>query len=98
MHKRHGESKPRFFLSAKRQQTPQSGLDFRNPAYTAYEVLTFMRGETKERWETLCEQAAVEQNPERLVELTAEITRLLEEKEKRLTGQKIDQQTGGYIG
>ncbi len=42
-----------------------------------------MRGETKESWEKLCEQAAVEQNPERLVELAAEITRLLEEKEKK---------------
>jgi hypothetical protein len=52
-----------------------------------------MRGQTKGRWEKLCEQAAVEQNPERLVELAAEITRLLEQKEKRLTGQKADQQT-----
>jgi len=43
-----------------------------------------MRGETGERWRKLCEQAAVEQDPERLVELTGEINRLLEEKEQRL--------------
>ena len=50
-----------------------------------------MRGETKERWEKLCEEATVEQNPGRLVELAAEITGLLEQKEKRLTAQKSNQ-------
>ena len=40
--------------------------------------------ERKEQWQELCEQAAVEQNPEKLLELTKEINRLLEEKEKRL--------------
>jgi hypothetical protein len=38
----------------------------------------------KERWRELCEQAAVEQNPKRLMVLVAEITRLLQEKEERL--------------
>ena len=32
----------------------------------------------------LCELAAQEQNPERLMELVAEINRLLEQKEQRL--------------
>ena len=40
----------------------------------------------KERWRELCEQAAVEQDPEKLMELVAEITRLLDEKQKRLKG------------
>ena len=43
-----------------------------------------MQGETKERWQNLCEQAAVEQDPERLMELTKEINALLEDKEQRL--------------
>jgi hypothetical protein len=43
-----------------------------------------MRGETGEHWKRLCEQAAVEQDHEKLLELTQEINRLLDEKEKRL--------------
>ena len=43
-----------------------------------------MRGETKERWLELCEQAAVEQDREKLLQLMREISRLLEEKEERL--------------
>jgi hypothetical protein len=43
-----------------------------------------MRGKTKELWEQFCEQAAVEQDPEKLVQLAKEINRMLEEKETRL--------------
>lgn len=43
-----------------------------------------MKGETAERWRKLCEQAASEQDSERLLELAKEINRLLEEKEERL--------------
>ena len=43
-----------------------------------------MQGETKERWEQLCEQAAKEQDPQRLRELIKEIDRLLTEKANRL--------------
>lgn len=43
-----------------------------------------MQGETKERWQELCEQAAVEQDPKKLLALTGEINRLLLEKEERL--------------
>jgi hypothetical protein len=43
-----------------------------------------MKGKTKELWEQYCEQAAVEQNPDRLLELVREINRMLEEKETRL--------------
>jgi hypothetical protein len=35
-------------------------------------------------WMELCEQASVEQDPERLMELIREIHRLLEDKEQRL--------------
>ena len=43
-----------------------------------------MDGEIKERWQKLCEQAAVEQDPETLLELTKEINALLDAKEQRL--------------
>jgi hypothetical protein len=43
-----------------------------------------MQGKTKERWIELCEQAAVEQDREKLLELVAEINRLLTEKDERL--------------
>jgi len=47
-----------------------------------------MQGKTGERWKQLCEQAAVEQDPERLLTLIAEINRLLQEKEDRLKRQQ----------
>ena len=43
-----------------------------------------MKGETGERWRKLCEQAAVEQDSDKLLELTQEINRLLDEKAERL--------------
>ena len=46
-----------------------------------------MRGQTEERWRELCELARVEQDPERLMVLVREITRLLEEKQARLSGR-----------
>jgi hypothetical protein len=46
-----------------------------------------MQGETRERWQMLCEQAAMEQDPERLMCLIREIDQLLSEKEQRLQQQ-----------
>jgi hypothetical protein len=43
--------------------------------------------ENRERWRELCEQAANEQDPDKLLELTAEIDKLLEEKFERLQGK-----------
>jgi len=43
-----------------------------------------MKGETLEQWRQLCELAAIEQDPERLLALVKEINRLLDEKDKRL--------------
>ena len=43
-----------------------------------------MEDETKERWYQLCQLAAVERDPERLVALAQEISRLLEEKEESI--------------
>jgi hypothetical protein len=47
-----------------------------------------MQGETGEHWKELCAQAAVEQDPQKLLELTQEINRLLEAKEQRLLKQR----------
>jgi hypothetical protein len=47
-----------------------------------------MQGETGERWRKLCEQAAGEQDPEKLMELIREIENLLEQKEQRLLSQR----------
>ncbi len=41
-------------------------------------------GKNKERWLELCEQAANEQDSEKLIALAQEINRLLAEKETRL--------------
>jgi hypothetical protein len=43
-----------------------------------------VEGKAKERWLELCEQAAVEQDRDKLLQLMREISRLLEEKEERL--------------
>jgi hypothetical protein len=42
----------------------------------------------KERWMELCELAAVETDSKKLIALTQEINRLLEEKQARLEGKK----------
>ena len=38
---------------------------------------------TEERWRELCAQAAVEQDPQKLMELVKEINRLLDSKQQR---------------
>ena len=43
-----------------------------------------MQGANKERWWILCEQAANEQDPDRLMALVKEINDLLEKKQDRL--------------
>jgi len=43
-----------------------------------------MQGANKERWWMLCEQAANERDPERLLEIVKEINDLLDEKQDRL--------------
>jgi hypothetical protein len=47
-----------------------------------------MQGPNLERWQELCREAATEQDPNRLMELTAEIIRLLNEKEQRLLAKR----------
>jgi hypothetical protein len=52
-----------------------------------------MKGKTKENWMYVCEQAAVEQDSEKLLQLVKEINRMLEEKEARLLRSR-DQSAG----
>jgi hypothetical protein len=49
-----------------------------------------MQGEKKERWRILCEQAAVEQDRQKLMALIREIDQLLEEKQERLNHNPDD--------
>ena len=62
--------------------TPVAGYRFGN--FTLLHEL----GPNLERWQELRRQAASEQDPKRLMELTAEIIRLLDEKEKRLLAKR----------
>ena len=48
-----------------------------------------MDGERKQLWYRLCEQAAVEQDPTKLLQLIREISRLLDEKEQRLEHKSV---------
>jgi hypothetical protein len=43
-----------------------------------------MQGQKRERWMELAAQAAVEQDPKKLIDLVRELNDLLEEKERRL--------------
>jgi hypothetical protein len=43
-----------------------------------------MQGKVKEDWVQLCEQVAIEQDTERMIELVRELNRMLDEKEQRL--------------
>jgi hypothetical protein len=45
-----------------------------------------VRDGNKERWRMLCEQASVEQDPNKLQELITEINDLMEAREARLKG------------
>ena len=45
--------------------------------------------EQKEKWFELCEQAAVEQDPEKLMALVRQINALLDEKERRVRDRDL---------
>jgi hypothetical protein len=50
--------------------------------------------ENERRWRQLCEQAAVEQDSDKLLELIKEINDLVENKRGRLQNQKQDSDEG----
>jgi hypothetical protein len=47
-----------------------------------------MKGETVERWRTVCQRAQLEKDAAKLMEIIQEINRLLEEKEQRFRARK----------
>jgi hypothetical protein len=53
-----------------------------------------MKGETGERWRKLCEQAAEERDPKKLMQLIEEINRLLGSKEERLLREQEEAKQG----
>jgi hypothetical protein len=52
-----------------------------------------MKGEKKEQWMLICEKAATEQDPAKLLALIKEINRLLDEKHQRITSAESPQPT-----
>jgi len=50
--------------------------------------------EKTERWFHLCQQAAIEEDPDKLLALVQEINDILEYKERRLLRQREDLKTG----
>jgi hypothetical protein len=50
--------------------------------------------EHKQEWMRLCELASKEQDPEKLMELVREITRLLEQRETALKAKKSTSESG----
>jgi hypothetical protein len=59
-------------------------------SFSATREVLAMRGKTKEVWENLCEQAAVKQDPDKLMLLVQQINGMLDEKERRLTARDHD--------
>jgi hypothetical protein len=53
--------------------------------------------ENEEKWKQLCEQAAKEQDPDKLMELIAEINRLLAAKDNRLRGKPSGPDSGAKL-
>jgi hypothetical protein len=50
----------------------------------------------KERWQELCEQAAVEQDSQKLAALVEEINKLLQEKQDRIDQLRKEKPPKGY--
>jgi len=53
-----------------------------------------MSSEQKQEWMRLCELASKEQDPEKLMELVREITRLLEERETEIKAKRTTSDSG----
>jgi hypothetical protein len=47
-----------------------------------------MKDQTKTKWQELCAQATVEEDPKKLSELNRQIGEMFEEKEERLKGER----------
>ena len=63
-------------------------LDYERYAATVHQGVrqcASMQGKTRERWQELCEQAAKEQDPSKMLEIVEEINRLLAVKYDRIS-------------
>lgn len=56
------------------------------------------KAESGERWVALCAQAAVEQDPKKLLELVREINHLLDTRRKRLANERLANGDDGSDG
>jgi hypothetical protein len=56
-----------------------------DPTAAVSHAVSEKKDPTVERWIALCAQAAVEQDPKKLLELVSEINRLLDARKKRLS-------------
>jgi hypothetical protein len=65
------------------------GADRQPPSTATVRELVAGEGENKEHWKQLCAQAAVEQDPKRLMALIEEITRMLDEKALHSHSHKV---------
>jgi len=75
------------------RKTPFPPFTFEKCTLTGRRVVTDLsRGklsvQDQEGWKELCAQAAIEQDPKRLLELVQEINRMLAEKQNRLNNQQ----------
>jgi hypothetical protein len=57
------------------------------PILTELRAALHEKVQSGETWMALCERAAVEQDPRKLLELVSEINRLFDAREKRLAGK-----------
>jgi hypothetical protein len=55
-----------------------------------------MNSEHKQQWMRLCELASKEQDPQKLMELVREITRLLEERETAIKAGKSTSESSAF--
>jgi hypothetical protein len=55
-----------------------------------------MNSEDKQQWMRLCELASKEQDPQKLMELVREITRLLEERETAIKAGKSTSESSAF--
>jgi hypothetical protein len=60
----------------------------RQPSLSSTVEAYAMQDKTKELWMQFCEQAAVEQDRDKLIQLVSQINRMLDEKENRLLRQR----------
>ena len=83
-------SRPRLGIQSNRQLSPCLYNPPSQPIPSSEDLVQ----DKTERWFQLCQQAAVEQDPDKLLTLIQEINNLLEDKERRLQRERADDEAG----